>query len=1553
MNRIDIASVEKHLQKLKKLNRWKKIVAIGCCIVLVVTISALTLPAISQSDETFCGIEEHRHKDSCYKVELVCDFAKEDASDSSSGESSLNTESVPEDSAEESTEAEATTAEAHEHTEDCYKKTLICSIMEHIHSNECLSDNSADIETEADWIKTFAKVNLTEDAGKDLLDIAKTQFRYKESQKHFSIGEDGVTKNGYTRYGEWYGEPYADWNMLFVAFCANYAKLESVPQSKDCMQWLRVLKDESSKYYFEFGNTLPKPGDIVFFDTDSDGEIDRAGIVEEMDTIKKEFSVVEGDVDGKVDIVSYSIAQSDAVCYITHPETRKNKQVILEEQKITAAIYTDAGHMTRSEDKTVITVSGKLPKGASAKAHPVILEENFLNGQSLVVAYDITVVDPDGRMFNQTENDNKLLVTIQPPELEKDDNLSVYYVPDRGNPKSMKVIKHKDAIAFETDHFSVYAITRSGTLSTVYLNGQSGNDGNSGTSSAPVKTFGKALELLADEGVIYISGTVTVSGTQTWSLGEGQRIERASSFTDALVKVPSGSELTLKNITINGGADNPSSSNIATNSTYASGKSKAPILVVETGGTANIQEGTILENNSNEPNMSSNKLVVSGYIGMGGAVYSNGTLNMTGGTIRNCEAQCGGGVYIENGTFYLSGGVIDNNYARDIVSYRNRMENYHKNAGGGVYVHGQSKMYMSGGTVSNNQSSREGGGISLGWLNRNNGSAISSYQTYFTMTGGVITENFAVSTGGGLNVTAGCEATISAGYITNNTAEGKEYQDSDEYVNAGTYTQVFTGGGIYIDAQQWDSRGNSSGVPGRCIIHRVIVTDNTADYGGGLASCSTSDTTLGAKINIGDGTAIYGNTADNDDELYLYGGSVSVGSTVLGGGNYNWTKRSYYYKNSLTDTSSAIVKAKELATVYITGNTGYLGGGIGCNGIIAIGTNDEDDVTSISIEKKWVDTVTTHRPDFITVQIYQNGKAYGDPIRIYPTVDSNGNETWPVYYVDDLPAGYTYTISEVTVPGYQSEVSVAGRRYTITNTIQGFMVEKIWLNDTVDDRPESIIVQLYQNSNAYGETTVLNADNSWGYIWLDLPETDANGEKYNYSVREIEVPEGYICTQSGKLNSSGVWEIENTKIATTSISVYKKWADGVAGKENVTVQLMANGKPQGNPVKLDDDNDWFYIWENLPTMTTDGEALTYTVKENKVYGYVSEVEIGTEAPSRTTWTQVSSFSAGETYMLVSSQGALTRKSNGTLEWTDSAPYLAYETTPPTAVLWKYNSSNQLQNMASGYLALRYSNRVYTFYTASSGASITFSNGRIYNRSGSTSRYFTGINSSGYGTTATSSSSATNFTVYAMEEIKTTVGDTHYVVTNTKRNDSLTIWFTKYMTRKNETDAFPVLPGAELALYRWVEGGEVIPGTTYTGELVDEWTSENDLGVNGSAYGVDLTDGIYYLIETKAPNGYAAPSEPIIFEVDVSEGTVTIIQYPGYEDYLPSFSQDGVISGSESLDFSVFNAPLYELPETGGDGTLHLTIGGFLLITAAVIILLYIKCRKEVQLFSDM
>ena len=1671
--------LEQRLQGMKNRRRWRGIISLVDCLAFVVTISALTLPAISQSDETFCGMEEHTHGDECYMVELVCEEGrsenteKESASDAVSEEDTQatalqsETETViieavspvlsfsentafseeietvieittlseevtvisetiteiihtadvsaaeengtdeaaysePETYREEitaiteittlvetETEVEKTTeisvteetasgdapentappetSEGHEHTEECYKKILKCEKEEHTHTEVCLSDTAADLETEEDWKETFSSVSLTDDTGADLLAIAETQKGYTESTIHYTVGEDGKTRNGYTRYGEWYGEPYcSEWNSVFVAFCAHYAKIESVPKAKNPQSWITILSEENSPLYREFGDYTPVPGDIILLDTDNNGSLDRTGIIESLNESRNEFTVIEGDVEGTVDSVTYILDEISVIGFIIHPEHRTNRQVILEEQSITAEIFTDESHITPSDDKSIITIKGMLPVNATAKAHPVVLESDFVEGQALVVAYDITITDESGNVFNQTDNGDKFVVTIEPPEWNSEDDhrLSVYYVPDSGEPQSMNVIQDKDAISFETEHFSVYAVTRSGTLSTVYLNGKSGNDENAGNSAnAAVKTFSKALELLADNGTIYISGTVTITGKETWSLGSGQKIQRYSSFSDALITVSSGGELVLKNITINGGANNPSSSNIATNSTYATGYSKGPIIHVDTGGTAKITGGAVLENNSNQPNSSNNKLVESGYIGMGGAVNCEGTLIMTGGIIRNCEAQCGGGVYVENGTFYMSGGTIDNNYARDIVSYRNRMENYHKNAGGGVYVGDYADMYLSGGTISNNKSSREGGGISLGWLNRSNGSAISSYITTFTMTGGTVTGNYAESTGGGINVTAGREAIISAGYITNNTAKGNEYQDSDSYVNAGTSTKVFSGGGIYIDAQQWDSRGNSSGVAGRCEIHRVIVTDNEAEYyGGGLASCSTSNTTVGAEITLGDGTAIYENTADNGKELYIYSGTSSIGSTVLGGGKYNWSKSGYYYDNSLTDTSSAIVTAKTLATVYITGNVGYLGGGIGCNGVIIVG--GDDDKTSITIEKRWVDTVSTMRPDFIEIQVYQNGKAYGDPIRIYPVINENGEEKWPVYRLDELPVGYTYTISEVNVPGYTSTVKKDSINYIITNTATGFSVQKKWVGDDAADRPESITVQLYQNGVPYGEPTVLTDETDWAYLWQDLPEKDAEGNDYIYTAHEVEVPDGYMCTDSGSLDANGVWVIENTKLPETSVSVVKRWADGVAGADSITVRLLANGEEYGSPVSLSPDNQWFYLWENLPAKTQNGEDIIYTVTEDRISGYYSEIYEGTYVPRTRVWEQVTSLTAGNTYMLVSSDGALAANTSGdTLRFINVMGAILNGTDPDSTALWTYNSNKKLINANGKYLNMKSSGSnwspTYTYNTATSSSYyFTYSDEKLYGSTSTnsygTKRYFTGINASGYGTTTTSatSTSITEFTAYTLSETTLEPGELHYEIMNTPRDNSLTISFIKYCAKQNDDGVFPVLSGAELSLYRWVDGGEMIPGTSYTGDYIDSWTSESLMGSVTGKFEIDLDDGIYYLFETKAPNGYAELSAPIIFEVDSGDGTITVIQYPDLEEMLPEFSEDGVIYDDGENLFPVFNARLYELPATGGAGTLPFTLGGLLLMATALALLLYKKLhRKEERLFS--
>jgi hypothetical protein len=98
--------------------------------------------------------------------------------------------------------------------------------------------------------------------------------------------------------------------------------------------------------------------------------------------------------------------------------------------------------------------------------------------------------------------------------------------------------------------------------------------------------------------------------------------------------------------------------------------------------------------------------------GGGGVFLSDGSFEMTGGTISGNTASTGGGVMIWTGLFTMMGGTISNNVSRE---------------GGGVYVGNFNKFIMRGGTISNNSAKVCGGGV---WL--------SNYDV-FTKTGGTIT----------------------------------------------------------------------------------------------------------------------------------------------------------------------------------------------------------------------------------------------------------------------------------------------------------------------------------------------------------------------------------------------------------------------------------------------------------------------------------------------------------------------------------------------------------------------------------------------------------------------------------------------------------------------------------------------------------------------------------------------------------------------------------------------------------------------------------------------
>lgn len=347
----------------------------------------------------------------------------------------------------------------------------------------------------------------------------------------------------------------------------------------------------------------------------------------------------------------------------------------------------------------------------------------------------------------------------------------------------------------------------------------------------------------------------------------------------------------------------------------------------------------------------------------GAGVSNDGTFIMDGGSITGnlCYGYgetYGGGVY-NTGSFTLNNGEISSN----------QLESYSKSymcAGGGVCIYNNSSFVMTGGKIINNSAidydadwddyRGHGGGVYI------EGAAYyGKITSTFQMTGGEISGNTSALSGGGIYISNNARVDISEGSISNNES------------------LTSSGGGISIYNTSISGGSWSSYSPGELHLTNVIITDNTAEnfiynekdygsYGGGIATCPTSDT----RMYLKDGGAIYGNHSasgellaqqikpeyDNLHVLYL-------SAYMLGGGAYNWTdldgdpieanrfvdlaSDDFIATNSISADSNEARAADSLAKVYITGNKAvYMGGGIMNNGILEIGTSD----ASLRVEKQ-------------------------------------------------------------------------------------------------------------------------------------------------------------------------------------------------------------------------------------------------------------------------------------------------------------------------------------------------------------------------------------------------------------------------------------------------------------------------------------------------------------------------------------------------------------------------------------------------------------------------
>lgn len=303
--------VKHYLSKQRKHARWLKIVTALAAVVVFITTYALILPAITMEREIICEKEEHTHTADCYTEEKVLICGQEEG-------------------------------EEHTHTEDCYQteQILTCGKEEHTHEDECYAemkgDSEADVETRSDWEKTIRQVNLTDDWAENVLAIAETQLGYKESVTNYVENEEGELK-GYTRYGEWYGDPYGEWDAMFASFCLNYAEIKDVPLNSDCAEWVDNLKSARFNLYHDEEEYEPKPGNLIFFDMeDSDGTADHVGIVKEINPDTAKIKTIEGDADDCVQYEIYNLTDARIAGYgelPVNPETISTSEESKEETK--------------------------------------------------------------------------------------------------------------------------------------------------------------------------------------------------------------------------------------------------------------------------------------------------------------------------------------------------------------------------------------------------------------------------------------------------------------------------------------------------------------------------------------------------------------------------------------------------------------------------------------------------------------------------------------------------------------------------------------------------------------------------------------------------------------------------------------------------------------------------------------------------------------------------------------------------------------------------------------------------------------------------------------------------------------------------------------------------------------------------------------------------------------------------------------------------------------------------------------------------------------------
>lgn len=331
----------------------------------------------------------------------------------------------------------------------------------------------------------------------------------------------------------------------------------------------------------------------------------------------------------------------------------------------------------------------------------------------------------------------------------------------------------------------------------------------------------------------------------------------------------------------------------------------------------------------------------------------------------------------------------------------------------------------------------------------------------------------------------------------------------------------------------------------------------------------------------------------NDDRTFTYNmGNLSGKAYIL---HYRSTyKQGLTLKNKVTLTANEFTPENPQVSYGRFEGNGNNGQGGSTREIKIIKVDKDDENIKLKGAKFTIKKAGKNNPVIETKTTDVNGEAIFDKLE-------PGD-----YIIEEIEAPDKYVKNNTEYTVTVADDKVTEQKITNEPVKTEIKVRKEWIGK--EGAP--VIAQLKkEGSDTVLQAKELNKDGKWQHTWKVRKYDAITGDPIIYKVEEKNVPKGYSVEYT--IDNDGTYIITN-KQKTIDIKGEKTWVDNNNAEntrpKSITVILYANGHQIQNPDVRPDANDkWLYSFEGLQEYDDHGDKITYTIKEEPVPGYTSEV----------------------------------------------------------------------------------------------------------------------------------------------------------------------------------------------------------------------------------------------------------------------------------------------------------------------------------------------------------